>query len=248
MNKKQKIIKALIVLSSLVLVLLAIYLPLQLSGTLGKIDSAEELKELILSGGVYSYLIFFAIQVLQVVVLPIPAFISTLAGALVFGPWVASIISFIAIIFGSLVCFLLGRKLGWKLLIWVVGEEDARIWKEKLGCGKYAFFLMMLFPLFPDDILCIVAGAVTSMSTNFFLVTNLLTRPIAILFICFLGGGYVVPFSGWGIPIWIFIIVSCAILFYLSIRYQAKIEAFINKLARKFTQKEIAVKEQKENN
>jgi uncharacterized membrane protein YdjX (TVP38/TMEM64 family) len=239
MNRKQKLIKLCIVLSLFALILLAIYLPLKLSGALFLIDSAEELKELILSGGMYSYLVFFAIQFLQVVVLPIPAFISTLAGALVFGPWIASIISFVAILFGSLVCFWLGRKLGWKLLVWVAGEDDAKKWKERLGCGKYAFFLMMIFPLFPDDILCIVAGAVTSMSTNFFLITNLIARPIAILSTCFLGGGYLVPFSGWGIPIWIFIIVACGILFYLSIRYQAKIEQFISNLSHKMASKKM---------
>ncbi len=238
MNKKQKLIKLCIVLSLLALILLAIYLPLKLSGTLGKIDSADELKDLILSGGMYSYLVFFAVQFLQVVVLPIPAFISTLAGALVFGPWIASIISFIAIIFGSLVCFLLGRKLGWRLLVWVAGEEDAKKWKERFGCGKYAFFLMMIFPLFPDDILCIVAGAVTSMSSNFFLTTNLIARPIAILSICFLGGGYLIPFSGWGIPIWILIMVCCGGVFYLSIKYQLKIEQFINNLSHKMAGKE----------
>lgn len=242
MNKKQKIIKLITVVVLLVAILLSIYLPLKYSGALERIDSAEELKDLILSGGMYSYLIFFAIQYLQVVVLPIPAFISTVAGSLVFGPWIASLISIMAIILGSLTCFLLGRKLGWRLLVWIIGEEDAIKWQQKLGYGKYAFFLMMLFPLFPDDILCIVAGAVTSMSTNFFLITNLVTRPIAILLICFLGGGYLVPFSGWGIPVWIAIIALGAILFYLSIKYQAQIENFIYKLTHRLTDKETKLK------
>lgn len=236
-EKKNKVIKVIIICLCLAFIILAIYLPLQLSGALNRIDSAEELKEVILSGGIYSYLIFFAVQFLQCIALPIPAIIPTIAGSLVFGPWIATLISFIAVFSASILCFYLGRKLGKKLLIWVIGEKDTDTWQQKLEKGKYVFFLMMLFPLFPDDILCIVVGAITSMSYKFFIITNLITRPIGIVCTCFLGSGYLIPFSGWGIPVWILLITLCGLLFYLSIKYQKQIETFTIKLSEKLSRK-----------
>lgn len=234
-DTKNKIIKLSIIILAFVLILLAIYLPLKLSGTFDKIDSAEELKQIILDGGIYSYLIFFAIQFLQVVFLPIPAFVTTVAGTLVFGPWIAMLISVISVILASIFSFYIGRKFGKKLVMWVIGKEDTIKWGKKLSRGKYVFFLMMLFPIFPDDILCMVVGATTSITYKFFIITNLITRPIGIASTCFIGSGELIPFSGWGIPVWIILIIIGAILFYLSIKYQPQIEEFINKFANKLT-------------
>jgi len=236
---KTKILKISIICLCFIAIILAIYLPLKLSGTLDRISCAEELKEFILSGGVYSYLIFFAIQFLQVCLLPIPAFATTVAGALVFGPWIACLISFVSIMLASIFCFFMGRKVGRKLVVWVAGEKDTKKWETKLEKGKYVFFLMMLFPVFPDDILCLVVGATTAISYKFFIITNLITRPIAIVSTCFIGSGYLIPFSGWGIPVWITLVIACAVVFYLSIKFEPQIENFILNLSNKLGKKKI---------
>lgn len=231
-ERKRKIIRLLITTIILIVVCLAFYLPLKLTGTLDKIDSSEELIALINSGGMWSYAIFFILQFLQATIFPIPAMVTTIAGALVFGPWIASLISFLAIFFASIFMFYLGRKVGKKLINWIVGEKDAKKWEEKLGKGKFVFFLMMLFPIFPDDILCLVVGA-TTISFRFFLITILIARPIGILTTCFFGSGSLIPFSGWGIPVWIVLIILMAFAFYASIKWQKQIEEFIINLGRK---------------
>ena len=231
-DRKRKIIRFSITALVLVVVLLAIYLPLQFSGLLDKIDTAEELKDLILAGGIWSYAIYFVFQFLQATILPLPAFVTTVAGALVFGPWIASLISFLAILLASVFMFFLGRKIGRKLINWIIGEEDAEKWAQRLGKGKFVFFLMMLFPLFPDDILCLVVGT-TAISFRFFFITMLIARPIGILTTCFLGSGTLIPFSGWGIPVWIVLGVLMLIAFYISIKYQDKIENLVTKLGEK---------------
>lgn len=233
---KIKILKICIVILIIVAIFLAIYLPLKLTGTLDKIDSAEKLKEIILQSGGYGYVIFFLIQFVQVSFLPIPAMVTTIAGTLVFGPWIASLISIVAVILASLFSFFLGKKLGRRAVVWIAGEKETKKWEEKLARGKYVFFLMMLFPLFPDDILCLVVGA-TGMSYKFFLITNIITRPIGIITTCFLGSGHLIPFSGWGIPVWIVLIIVGAILFYLSFKFQPQIENFVLSLAEKITKK-----------
>lgn len=233
---KIKILKICIVILIIVAIFLAIYLPLKLTGTLDKIDSAEKLKEIILQSGGYGYVIFFLIQFVQVSFLPIPAMVTTVAGTLVFGPWITSLISIVAVILASLFSFFLGKKLGRRAVVWIAGEKETKKWEEKLARGKYVFFLMMLFPLFPDDILCLVVGA-TGMSYKFFLITNIITRPIGIITTCFLGSGHLIPFSGWGIPVWIVLIIVGAILFYLSFKFQPQIEKFVLSLADKITKK-----------
>ena len=235
-ERKRKIIRFFITAFVIAAILLAVFLPLNFSGVLDKVDTPEELKDLILSGGVWSYAIYFVFQFLQATILPLPAFVSTVAGALVFGPWIASLISFLAILLASVVMFWLGRKVGKKLIYWIAGEKDGKKWEEKLGKGKFVFFLMMLFPIFPDDILCLVAGT-TAISFRFFIITMLIARPIGILTTSFIGSGTLIPFSGWGIPVWIVLGILMIIAFYLSIKYQDKIENFVTKLGEKMGMK-----------
>jgi len=237
MKKKNKniFLKSTIVIILFVIIGLAIILPLYFSGALNKINSADELKNIILAGGIWSYLIFFAIQFLQVTFLPIPAAATTIAGTLVFGPWITLLISFVAVMLASLFSFWLGRKLGKKIVIWIAGENDYNKWANKLGKGKYVFFLMMLFPVFPDDILCLIAGT-TNITWKFFIITNLITRPIGIFCTCFLSSG-IIPFSGWWILPWGFLAIICIFLFILSYKFQPQIENFINKLSKKLEKK-----------
>ena len=229
---KQKIFKLIISVAILLVICLAIYLPLKLTGALNKITNADDLKNIIKSGGIYSYLIFFTLQFIQVTFLPLPAFVTTAVGALIFGPWIAFIISLFAVLCGSMFAFFLGRKVGRPIINWIVGKETANKWEEKLSKGKYFFFLMMLFPFFPDDILCIVAGT-TNISWKFFIITNLITRPINLLVICFVGSGQIIPYSGWGIPVWIVLIALMISAFIISIKYNEKIEKMLLKLCNK---------------
>ena len=85
---------------------------------------------------------------------------------------------------------------------------------------------MQILPFFPDDILCLVAG-LTKMNFPFFLVTMVLVRPAIVATYCYLGSGELIPFSGWGIPVWIAIAVVCVVLAVLSFKYQDKIEGWL---------------------
>lgn len=234
---KAKIWRGVIVFAGIAAICLAVFLPLYFTGNLAKIRDVESIKAFIISGGVWSYLIFFAIQFLQVAFLPIPAAVTTVAGSLVFGPWITLAISFVAIMIASVFSFFLGRKVGKKIVVWVAGEKDYQKWATKLGQGKYVFFLMMLFPVFPDDILCMIVGT-TNMTWKFFITTNLITRPIGIFCTCFLSSG-IIPFAGWWIALWVAIALAVIVMFILCYKYQPQIEKFISKLAGKLEKKEI---------
>ena len=247
---KRKILRGIIVAGIIALIFLAIFLPLYFTGALSTIKSAEDLQAFIQSGGVWSYLIFFALQFLQVTFLPIPSAATTIAGMLAFENfWVVAGISIVAVMLASMLSFFLGRKLGKKVVVWVAGEEDYEKWADKLGRGKYVFFLMMLLPVFPDDILCMVVGT-TNMTWRFFIITNLITRPIGTLCTCFLGSG-IIPFTGWWIALWVVLALACIILFILCYKFQPQIENFIYKISHKLQHKEnlkhIEEKETEEN-
>ena len=166
------------------------------------------------------------LQILQTTVLQVPSFFVTVAGAIVFGEWQAFIISYISILIGSFIMFWIGRTAGGKFLSWLIGTGEAEKWKTRMENGKYLFFLMMLFPMFPDDILCVVAG-MTNMSFKFFLFTNLIARGIGIATTVFFGSGAIIPFYGWGIAVWGLIFVLLGIIFYLSIRFKDNLDELV---------------------
>jgi len=228
-EKRRKIIRGSITLVIFIGLFLAIFLLLYYHGVFSRQNSVEEIKRLINAYPGYSYLIFTIIQYLQVVILPIPAAITTTAGVIVFGAWTAFGLSYLACMLGSLTAFFIGRFLGKKVIMWIVGEDDLNKWSTKLAGGKYTYFLMMLFPIFPDDILCFIVGT-TDITFKFFLITNLLTRAIAIGATCFLTSGSVIPFEGWGIVVLVIIAIILLTLLILSFKYEKHIDAFMKKI------------------
>lgn len=200
-------------------------------------QSIEAMQNLIAQTGAWGIAVFMLIQFLQVVILPIPSAITTIAGAILFGPTVAMIVSLISILLASYVAFFIGRFLGEKVVSFLIGKELCEKYSKLLyDKGKYLFFLMMLFPFFPDDILCMVAG-MTTMKLSFFTFTMLVSRPLAIIPTCYLGGGTIIPYSGWGLVVWAILIILMIVLFILSYKYQAQIEKWVTNVAAKITRK-----------
>ncbi len=226
MSKKRKIIHTSIVVFVLTAILVLSYFIFKWTGIWEYINSVDKIRGLILSLGFWGRLAFVFLQFLQVTFLPIPSAVSTLAGVLVFGPLQASLLSLSGIMLGSVLAFWLGRRFGRKLVSFMVGEETCHKWTNFLTNAKYSFVVMMLLPIFPDDILCLVAG-LTDMSWLFFVVTNLISRPLAIFLTCYLGSGSIIPFHGWGLAVWAFFLVAVAVVLYLSFRYRQAIEDFV---------------------
>lgn len=233
-KKQNKMLRLVITLCVVAVFALGLYLILKLTGSLEKLTKPEQIKTMILNAGVWGYLLFFVVQFLQATFIPIPAIVTTIAGLMVFDVWNTLWISIISILLASAFSFWLGRKFGKKLVYWIIGKEEAERYNNELKKGKYAFFLMLLFPGFPDDILCILAG-MTNMTFRFFITSNLITRPIVISLIVFFGSGSIIPFSGWGIYAWIVLALFMIFAFYYSVKKQPEIEAFIGKLSNKMS-------------
>lgn len=203
-------------------------------------DKVNALKEIIESTGAWGMLVFVIIQILQVVILPLPAVVCYVPGAMIWGPTIATLLASAGVIAGSVICYFIGKLWGKKAVIWIAGKEAVEKYSPYFGKrGKGIFVLMQILPFFPDDILCMISG-LTGMNFPFFIVTICLVRPLIIAAYCFLGSGNIIPFSGWGIYVWIAIIVVCIALAIVSFKYQDKFENWlVSKLSKKKKEEDI---------
>lgn len=219
----------LLVIICLAIVMISLYF-LKTSGFLSKIDSIDKFREYINSYGNYAIVLFLLIQFLQVVVLPIPAFITVGAGVLLFGALKGAILSSIGIILGSIVAFIIGRVFGFKVAKWLVGEDNLNKGLKAIkGKDKVILTFMFIFPFFPDDILCFVAG-ITTMSTTFFVVMIIITRIISIFASSYSMNNSIIPYNTWwGILLWIIFIAVTLFLMIMLYKKGDKIEKFFNK-------------------
>lgn len=174
-------------------------------------------------------LVYILFQYLQVVVLPIPGFVSTAAGVALFGPTMALLYSLVGVIGGSLTAFFIGRKFGYKAVAWMIGEDDLKKWLKKVK-GKDNFILtaMFLLPLFPDDVLCFIAG-LSSMSWKYFIVMIIITRVLAISATCY-SVNFIPVDTWWGISLWILMFLAVVLLFIILYKNMDAVNARFKKI------------------
>ncbi len=191
---------------------------------LEKLKDADAIIAFIRGTRHWGILVFILLVIFQVIFLPLPTAVTAFIGSKLYGPTWAFIYITIGTILGSLIAFVLGKVFGKKLVIWMIGKEKTEKYAELLNRkGRFLFIIMMLLPFFPDDMLCLVAG-ITAMSYGYFLLVVTLTRPVMIAFMCYFVEGSIIPFSGWGIPVWIAIFALFVILFLIFGRIKKIIE------------------------
>ncbi|NLL56812.1 MAG: TVP38/TMEM64 family protein [Clostridiales bacterium] len=237
---KEKLYKIAIIIAYFGIVLISAATAVLRSGILEGIDSTEELVALINGFGMGGKLIFILIQFLQVTFIPIPSTIVTATGAALYSPWEAVILSSIGLWIGSFVAFALGRVFGVKLVKWVIGEDMLIKYNNFVkGKDKAMLVYMFIFPVFPDDMLCMLAG-LTTMSYPGFMLIQLIARPLNVAMTVF-AVDYLkaIPFSGWGIAIWVAILIVFVLVFVLMWKYSEKLEQMLIRLFSKIAGKPI---------
>ena len=196
------------------------------TGLLGTINSVEALREVIGKSGSMAAIIYILFCFLQVVLLPVPGSVAVAVGVAMFGPWKCAIFSFIGIIIGSFLAFGIGRWIGYKAVCWIVGKDSLDKWLEKLKGKDYLILsLMFLLPMFPDDVLCFVAG-LSSMTWKYFSVMIVITRAISVVSTAY--SFEFIPFTTWwGLLIWGVLVALVLIAFWLVLKYSDRIDRFI---------------------
>ena len=197
------------------------------SGIFTKVTSVKELREYIKGFGASALLATLVLQILQVVILPIPGVITIGVSVALFGALKGAIISFVGIFIGSVIAFLIGRKLGKRTVCWLVGEDNLnRVQKKVNGKDKIVLSFMFLFPFFPDDLLCFVAG-LSTMPIKYFLIMITITRLISVFTTAYSVNGSVIPYdTWWGLLIWVVLIALTLLSSYYLYKNSDKIKLF----------------------
>ena len=94
-----------------------------------------------------------------------------------FGTWVSFLLTFSAVATGSLLVFSLARGLGRDAVTRLVGRKVSEKYLDVIHAKTDIFLVLaFLFPFFPDDVLCILAG-LTQISFRRFAGIILCARP-----------------------------------------------------------------------
>ncbi len=120
---------------------------------------AERTRELIAEAGVWAPVVFIGIQILQVMIAPVPGQASVLAGGYLFGPYLGLLYALVGATVGTTIVFVLSRTLGRPFVTHFVRTETLDrfdVLAERRGA--LVFFLIFLFPALPDDVVAFAAG------------------------------------------------------------------------------------------
>ena len=206
-------------------------------------SNPERIKENIISYGALGPIIIIIIQIIQVVISPIPGMITSLVAGALYGVFWGFLLNIFGILLGSLVAFYLAKTFGKPLVIRLIGrksyEKYSRLVSEKYSIG---LFILFILPFFPDDALCLLAG-ISGMNFSLFLFFVIVGR-VPGLFVSTLVGSGIITLS---LPMWIILGILSLIIIYLSIKYNKEIENYIlNKVEQQKNRYKKIIKKRRE--
>jgi uncharacterized membrane protein YdjX (TVP38/TMEM64 family) len=126
---------------------------------IGRFLDAEEARRLVQDAGPWGPLVLIGMQIVQIVIAPIPGQITGLIGGYLFGPVLGVVYTTIGATIGFTLVFLLARRWGRPFVERFVSREHLERFDHLAGRrGTLALFLVFLLPAFPDDMISFVAG------------------------------------------------------------------------------------------
>lgn len=171
-------------------------------------ERADAAKQYILSFGRAAPVFLIMLQVVQVIVFPIPGQAPGFAGGYVFGWQWGVTYTMLGLTVGSWLVFVLSRTLGRRFVEKVNGAEalkdfaalfvpqastSGRLYeKAKEGVsahGLLTFFLIMLLPALPDALVCYIAG-LTRIPIWQLMIATIVGRFPGMLFLSMVGAGF----------------------------------------------------------
>jgi len=190
------------------------------------IADREQVEHFVAAFGRGAPLIFMALQVLQVIVAPVPGEATGFIGGYLFGSLKGFVYSSLALSAGSWINFSIGRFLGKRWVRrWIPDKTLARFDHLVQRQGVIVLFLLFVFPGFPKDYLCLFLG-ITTIPLKIFLVIASIGRMPGTLMLSLQGEflfekNYVV---------FIVVFTVTALLAFVTIRYRETIYRWIEKL------------------
>jgi uncharacterized membrane protein YdjX (TVP38/TMEM64 family) len=137
-------------------------------------SSKKRLNDFIASFGFYAPLVFISLQILQVVVAPIPGELTGFIGGYVFGFGPGLAYSTVGLTLGSVFAFLVSRRLGRAFVRRFVGQEVMAKFEHLMERqGAFFSFIFFLIPGLPKDYFCYLLGLSPMHIFTFFVISTL---------------------------------------------------------------------------
>lgn len=141
--------------------------------------------------------VFILVQILQVVIAPIPGQAAAFAGGFIFGFWKGWFLTTLGLLIGSLIAMVLARLLGISLVRKIVPDSIIQRFDTVISEGGYmTFFMIFLLPALPDDAVCFLAG-LTKLKLFPLSIVCLLGRAPGMLVLSLTGAGFAEGLKLW---------------------------------------------------
>ncbi|MCB2295368.1 TVP38/TMEM64 family protein [Clostridium algoriphilum] len=133
------------------------------------------LKEVVLSYGNFSILVFILMQILQVVAFFIPGEFIQVAGGYIFGAYLGGIISLVGITLGSLMVYFIANNYGKPFVDKLILKKEVKFFKKilEVGSKKVVIFMFYLIPGIPKDALTYICGVSNISLKDFFIYSTI---------------------------------------------------------------------------
>jgi len=144
------------------------------------ITHKDKLESWVNSFGIWRYIVFIFIQIIQVVIFVIPGEVVHAAGGYLFGGILGSLLSVIGITLGSLACFAVARIIGQPVVEVFMHKKDIDDLKRKINNRRLSIslFLIFIIPGLPGkDAFSYIAGLTPMKFFDFFIVTLIARSP-----------------------------------------------------------------------
>ncbi len=179
-------------------------------------------KDFIEAGGAAAPVVFMLVQILQVIIAPLPGEISGFVGGYLFGGGYGFLYSSLALTMGSAINFWIGRLLGYRWVRkWVPAEQLERMDVFLKRQGIVLVLAFFIFPGFPKDYLSLFLGG-TAMPFKIFIFLAGLGRMPGTLLLSLQGD---LVFERMYTLYWVVLVLSVAALL-LAIYYRKTIYAW----------------------
>ncbi|MBO0482806.1 TVP38/TMEM64 family protein [Candidatus Enterococcus courvalinii] len=146
----------------------------------GIFQSTDSLQVFIQQFGQYAVLIFILLQIIQVIIPILPGGISSVVGMLMFGTGWGLVYSYIGLVIGEALGFLLVRYYGVSFVQLILSPKKYQKFDQLLtthtqNIRRFLIWTLIL-PFAPDDLVCLVAG-LTKMSFREYMRIILILKP-----------------------------------------------------------------------
>lgn len=198
------------------------------------LDNMSKLQTIV-NNGFTGAIIYILLLILQVVFIPINSLMLIVPAILLFGALKAFLLSMVALVVGSAISYYLGKIFGISLISWIMGKDRAISLQKKLGNnGKFLLPIFFLIPIFPDEVMCMLAG-LSKINFIYFIIVIIITRAIDLASTCFIGA--IIPFRGWWLLLWAGILVLLVLLTTYFTKHHDKLQQKIETLVARRTKK-----------